>query len=180
MPGMTGLELLPKAKALRPDVPVIMITAYGDADTKRTALENGADTLFTKPIDFGALRSEIDMEKYPDLKITFDVSHWCNVHAEVRPEVLAPHRRDVDAVECDRAAIEVVEAHEIESTTVLPFRAKSSNLLLILEQNPEISPLRSTRKKVSLRFQHLNERLLRNVDLPDAFHSFFPFLLFLK
>jgi CheY-like chemotaxis protein len=30
MPGMTGLELLPKAKALRPDVPVIMITAYGD------------------------------------------------------------------------------------------------------------------------------------------------------
>ena len=61
MPGMTGLELLPKAKALRPDVPVIMITAYGDADTKRTALENGADTLFTKPIDFGALRSEIDM-----------------------------------------------------------------------------------------------------------------------
>ena len=61
MPGMTGLELLPRAKALRPDVPVIMITAYGDADTKRKALENGADTLFTKPIDFGALRSEIDL-----------------------------------------------------------------------------------------------------------------------
>src|SRR6478752_4116927 len=33
MPGMTGLELLPKAKAARPDVPVIMITAYGEADT---------------------------------------------------------------------------------------------------------------------------------------------------
>ena len=37
---MSGLELLPKAKALRPDVPVIMITAYGDAETKRKALEN--------------------------------------------------------------------------------------------------------------------------------------------
>ena len=60
MPGMTGLELLPKAKALRPDVPVIMITAYGDADTKRRALEGGAETLLTKPIDFVALRSEID------------------------------------------------------------------------------------------------------------------------
>src|SRR5262249_3036817 len=59
MPGMTGLELLPKAKAARPDVPVIMITAYGDADTKRKALEGGADALFTKPIDFGMLRSEI-------------------------------------------------------------------------------------------------------------------------
>ena len=46
MPGMTGLELLPKAKAVRPDVPVIMITAYGDAETKRKALEGGAEALF--------------------------------------------------------------------------------------------------------------------------------------
>ena len=60
MPGMTGLELLPKAKAVRPDVPVIMITAYGDAETKRKALDIGAEGLFTKPIDFGILRSEID------------------------------------------------------------------------------------------------------------------------
>jgi CheY-like chemotaxis protein len=60
MPGMTGLELLPKAKAVRPDVPVIMITAYGDAETKRKALEGGAEALFTKPIDFAMLRSEID------------------------------------------------------------------------------------------------------------------------
>jgi CheY-like chemotaxis protein len=60
MPGMSGLELLPKAKAVRPDVPVIMITAYGDAETKRKALERGADALLTKPIDFLALRSEID------------------------------------------------------------------------------------------------------------------------
>jgi CheY-like chemotaxis protein len=61
MPGMSGLELLPKAKALRPDVPVIMITAYGDAETKRKALENGAEALLTKPIDFVTLRNEIDV-----------------------------------------------------------------------------------------------------------------------
>ena len=61
MPGMSGLELLPKAKALRSDVPIIMITAYGDAETKRQALERGAEALLTKPIDFGTLRSEIDM-----------------------------------------------------------------------------------------------------------------------
>jgi CheY-like chemotaxis protein len=60
MPGMSGLEMLPKVKAARPDVPVIMITAYGDAETKRKALENGADALFTKPIDFVSLRGEID------------------------------------------------------------------------------------------------------------------------
>jgi CheY-like chemotaxis protein len=60
MPGMSGLELLPKAKAVRPNVPIIMITAYGDAETKRRALENGAEAILTKPIDFGTLRSEID------------------------------------------------------------------------------------------------------------------------
>src|SRR6185369_5296356 len=60
MPGMTGLELLPKVRQLRPDVPVILITAYGDAETKRKALENGAAALLTKPIDFTALRQEIE------------------------------------------------------------------------------------------------------------------------
>src|SRR5262245_57343628 len=60
MPGMTGLEMLPKVKEIRPEVPVIMITAYGDADTKRKALEKGATGLLTKPIDFSLLREEID------------------------------------------------------------------------------------------------------------------------
>ena len=61
MPGMTGLEMLPKVKEMRPEVPVIMITAYGDADTKRKALEGGASGLLTKPIDFTLLRGEIDI-----------------------------------------------------------------------------------------------------------------------
>ena len=60
MPGMSGLEMLPKVRAERPDVPVIMITAYGDAETKRKAIENGAIGLLTKPIDFALLRREID------------------------------------------------------------------------------------------------------------------------
>jgi len=65
MPGMSGLELLPRAKAARPDVPVIMITAYGDADTKRRALANGADAFLTKPIDFAIVRDQIDMRVGP-------------------------------------------------------------------------------------------------------------------
>ena len=60
MPGMTGLEMLPKVKEIRPDVPVIMITAYGDAETKRKAIASGATGLLTKPIDFTLLREEID------------------------------------------------------------------------------------------------------------------------
>jgi CheY-like chemotaxis protein len=60
MPGMSGLDMLPKVRAERPDVPVIMITAYGDAETRRKAIERGAADLFTKPIDFALLRQEID------------------------------------------------------------------------------------------------------------------------
>jgi CheY-like chemotaxis protein len=50
MPGMSGLELLPQARAARPDVPIVMITAYGDAETKRKALDNGTEAILTKPI----------------------------------------------------------------------------------------------------------------------------------
>ena len=59
MPGMSGLDLLPRARQARPDVPVIMITAYGDNETRRKAAEAGAAGLFTKPIDFPELRGEI-------------------------------------------------------------------------------------------------------------------------
>jgi CheY-like chemotaxis protein len=60
MPGMSGLEMLPRVRAERPRVPVIMITAYGDAETRRKAIERGAVGLLTKPIDFALVRHEID------------------------------------------------------------------------------------------------------------------------
>lgn len=60
MPGMSGLDMLPKVRAAHPDVPIIMITAYGDAETRRKAIERGAVGLLTKPIDFALLRQEID------------------------------------------------------------------------------------------------------------------------
>lgn len=60
MPGMSGLDMLPHVRADHPHVPVIMITAYGDAETRRKAIERGAVALMTKPIDFAQLRQEID------------------------------------------------------------------------------------------------------------------------
>lgn len=60
MPGMSGFEMLPKVKEARPNVPVIMITAYGDDATVKRASELGAAGLLSKPIDFGLLRQEID------------------------------------------------------------------------------------------------------------------------
>ena len=60
MPGMTGLEMLPKVREMRPEVPVIMINADGDPETRRKAIASGASGLLTKPIDFALLREEID------------------------------------------------------------------------------------------------------------------------
>jgi DNA-binding NtrC family response regulator len=59
MPGMSGLDLLPVVKTRRPDLPVFMISAYGDADTVATAQARGADEFLTKPVDFPKLEQDI-------------------------------------------------------------------------------------------------------------------------
>jgi DNA-binding NtrC family response regulator len=59
MPGMGGLDLLPKIKGPKPELPVFVISAYGDAHTANTAWERGADEFLTKPVDFAKLRRDI-------------------------------------------------------------------------------------------------------------------------
>jgi DNA-binding NtrC family response regulator len=59
MPGMSGLDLIPEVKVRRPDLPVFMISAYGDANTAATALSRGADEFLTKPVDFPKLKQDI-------------------------------------------------------------------------------------------------------------------------
>ena len=59
MPGMSGLDLLPVVKRRRPDLPVFMISAYGDATTVSAAMERGAEKFFTKPVDFPGLKQDV-------------------------------------------------------------------------------------------------------------------------
>ena len=63
MPGMSGLDLLPKVKERRPELPVFMISAYCDADTVATARQRGADEFLTKRVDFPKLRRDIMVVK---------------------------------------------------------------------------------------------------------------------
>jgi CheY-like chemotaxis protein len=60
MPGMSGLDLFAESQGGAAGCSVIMITAYADDNTKRRALEGGADALLAKPIDFVLLRNEIE------------------------------------------------------------------------------------------------------------------------
>ncbi|MFD1627789.1 response regulator [Azospirillum griseum] len=60
MPGMSGLDLLQRLRAQSPDVPVIMVTAYGDIENRRRALDIGATDLVTKPVDFVELKKMVN------------------------------------------------------------------------------------------------------------------------
>ena len=59
MPGMDGLALLRAVKMRRPDLPVMMLTAYGDEERRRLAAEYGADDFLTKPVDFDFLKERL-------------------------------------------------------------------------------------------------------------------------
>jgi CheY-like chemotaxis protein len=59
MPAMDGLELLREIKTRRPDLPVMMVTAYGDDERRRLAGEYGAAEFITKPVDFERLKAQL-------------------------------------------------------------------------------------------------------------------------
>ncbi len=59
MPGMDGLEVLPRIHERNPAVPVIMLTAVGDEGIAREALRRGAFEYITKPVDFSYLELAI-------------------------------------------------------------------------------------------------------------------------
>jgi CheY-like chemotaxis protein len=64
MPGMSGLELLQQIKQSNHYIPppvVMMITAYGDAENYRHAMELGADDFLTKPVDFRQLKQKLNI-----------------------------------------------------------------------------------------------------------------------
>src|SRR3954462_12136755 len=59
MPGMDGLALLREIKLRQPNMPVMMVTAYGDDERRRRANELGAFEFITKPVDFDQLKAQL-------------------------------------------------------------------------------------------------------------------------
>ena len=59
MPGIDGLALLREIRTRRPDLPVMMLTAYGDDERRRRAAEYGAAEFLTKPVDFDFLKERL-------------------------------------------------------------------------------------------------------------------------
>ena len=65
MPGVDGLALLREIKERRPELPVIMVTAYGDDERRRRASEYGAANFITKPVDFNFLKAQLSRLQSP-------------------------------------------------------------------------------------------------------------------
>ena len=59
MPGMSGLDLLNEIKTTYGQLPVVMVTAYGDERNHQMAIERGADGFLTKPVDFTELKKTV-------------------------------------------------------------------------------------------------------------------------
>src|SRR5580704_18996288 len=59
MPGMDGLQLLGEIKQHFSDIPVMMVTAYGDDERRRRASDLGAAEFLTKPVDFDTLKAQL-------------------------------------------------------------------------------------------------------------------------
>jgi len=59
MPGLTGLDILPRIKKIQPEVAIIVITAFGTEEVRRKAFERGANAYLEKPIHFQELRGLI-------------------------------------------------------------------------------------------------------------------------
>ena len=64
-PGMDGLTLLHEIKARRPELPVMMVTAYGDDERRRRAAESGALQFLSKPVDFDFLKEQLRQLREP-------------------------------------------------------------------------------------------------------------------
>jgi CheY-like chemotaxis protein len=59
MPGMDGLTLLGEIKKRWPELPVMMVTAYGDDERRRIANARGAADFLAKPVDFDILKQQL-------------------------------------------------------------------------------------------------------------------------
>ena len=60
MPGMDRLQLLGEIKQRLPDLPDMMVTAYGDNERRRQAAEYGAAEFVTKPVDFERVKAQLE------------------------------------------------------------------------------------------------------------------------
>ncbi|MDR2350586.1 MAG: sigma-54 dependent transcriptional regulator [Deltaproteobacteria bacterium] len=83
MPNGNGIELLEKVKALRPEVPVVMLTAHGTVELAVKAMKRGASDYLTKPYKNDELTKTVS--------IALEVSRLARQNKELKEELVKRH-----------------------------------------------------------------------------------------
>ncbi len=88
MPGLTGLELLDLARAVKPGVPVILMTAHAEIDTALGAIRRGAFDLIIKPLKHAALanaaKRAAEYHRLAELEKNYTQTLEASVHRKTR------------------------------------------------------------------------------------------------
>ncbi len=122
MPKMNGADFLEKARAIRPDVPCIMITGYSANDLMHKALRHGAYTVLSKPFDPRALLAIVGRA------ITAPVVLIVDSEAEAIAEMLQTSHIRTRVVASPAAAIEALQANNIDVAVVDSSKTDMSSL----------------------------------------------------
>lgn len=123
LPGIDGLELARRLRALEAHLPVVVVTAHGDVSTARVALREGAVDFLEKPVDEAELLDAVEGALESDRRKV----HVSRERSEVRRRIerLTPREREVfDLITDGHHNREVAETLGISPRTVEVHRAR--------------------------------------------------------
>ena len=142
MPGITGLELVPRARALDPDLAVMMLSAVNDAPTAAESISLGAMEYLTKPVDLQDLLRAIERV--------------------LQRRDFAVEQRNVERLIRDEVERRTADLDRVRAATLTAAVEAIANLISMHEGN---DPFRSG---MSLRVAALARAMAEALELPPA------------
>jgi FixJ family two-component response regulator len=123
LPGIDGLAVQTELAAREIRLPIIMLTAHGDAATARAALKSGAFDFLEKPIDDAALRSIIEAALVRDHDVRDRAGRWAAWQSKLAR--LTPREHEVlDFIVQGRHNREIAAALGISPRTIEVYKAR--------------------------------------------------------
>lgn len=100
MPGLSGIDLVPKVLEIEPNAAILMLTAVNDATTASLCMQRGAMEYLTKPIDLEELHKAIQraLKRRDALMETDELNQWLKEEVAVRTAELRRERANLQRI----------------------------------------------------------------------------------
>jgi len=100
MPGLSGIDLVPKVLEIEPNAAILMLTAVNDATTASLCMQRGAMEYLTKPIDLEELHKAIQraLKRRDALLETDELNQWLKEEVAVRTAELRRERANLQRI----------------------------------------------------------------------------------